>query len=70
MADVVMAKESFVGKVGAIEMDVRKGDLIEADHPAVTKWPGMFGPVNLRFPVERRGKVEQATSAPGEKRAR
>ena len=31
----------------------------------------MFGPVPLRFPVERKAaKVEQATAAPGEKRGR
>jgi hypothetical protein len=70
MADIVAAKSSFIGDVGGRAMDIRKGDLFEADHPAVAKWPALFGPVTLRFPVERKSKVEQATAGPGEKRAR
>lgn len=72
MADsnIVVAKQSFYGAVKGQVMDVREGDLFEADHPAVSKWPDMFAPPVLRFPVARKGRVEQATAAPGEKRKR
>lgn len=69
MADLLTANQSFVGNVNGQTLDVRKGDLFEADHPAVEKWPEMFGPVSLRFPVQRT-RVEKATAAPGEKRGR
>lgn len=71
MADILIAKQSFVGEVAGQHLDVRMGDLFEADHPAVAKWPDLFTPPALRFPVVRKAaRVEQATAAPGEKRAR
>lgn len=65
MSSIFAAKDSFAGEVEGEFLDVRKGDLFEADHPAVVKWPDLFEPVRFRFPS--RG-VEQATAAPGEKR--
>jgi hypothetical protein len=44
-----------------------KGDLFEADHPAVRKWPHLFEAILIRYPVTRT-LVEQATAGPGEKR--
>lgn len=70
MAAIVVAKESFIGEIKGVTFDIKAGDLFEDDHPAVAKWSSLFGPVALRFPVERKGKVEQATAAPGEKRTR
>ena len=72
MADSILAaRDSFIGEIKGQVMDIRKGDLFEADHPAVAKWPDLFEPVTMRFPVDRKsGKVEQATAAPGEKRQR
>lgn len=67
-SDIVEATQSFVGSIDGEELDVRKGDIFEADHPAVSRWPENFAPVQFRFPVKR--KVEQATAAPGEKRRR
>lgn len=46
------------------KIDVTKGQRFEDTHPAVKKWPEMFG---LDDSVVR---VEQATAAPGEKRGR
>jgi hypothetical protein len=47
----------------------QKGEIIEADHPSVKRWPDMFGPVVFRHPMKRtEERVEQATAAPGEKR--
>lgn len=48
----------------------RQGELIDADHPAVRKYPEAFGPVTIHHPVKREPEpvIEQATSAPGEKR--
>jgi hypothetical protein len=71
MADLVMAKQSFIGAVAGVELDIRAGDLFEVDHPAVTRWPDMFGPPKLRYPVERMApRVEEATAVPGQRRTR
>lgn len=68
---IVVAKQSFIGAIKGETLEVRAGDLFEADHPAVAEWPDMFGPVPLRFPVKRSTpRTEQATRAPGEKRKR
>jgi hypothetical protein len=63
---LLVARESFTGTVAGVTLDLRQGDLIEATHPAVAKWPDLFDSPPLRFPV--RGGIEQATAAPGEKR--
>jgi hypothetical protein len=47
----------------------RQGELIDADHPAVRKYPDHFGPVIVQHPAKRtQPSIEQATAAPGEKR--
>jgi hypothetical protein len=65
---VLVALQSFQGEVDGESFAFRKDDPIEADHPAVAKWPELFGPIKFRFPVKAR--VEQATAAPGERRGR
>jgi hypothetical protein len=69
-ASLVVVKEGGIVVVDGVTQIVKAGDLFEADHPAVAKFPNLFGPVALRFPVKRSVKVEQATAGPGEKRAR
>jgi len=66
-AAYVQVRESFVGSVGKEDIDFRAGELVPSDHPAVKKYPALFVPVASRFESP---KVEQATSAPGEKRGR
>jgi len=46
------------------------GDLIDADHPAVKKYPASFGPLVIQHPAKRAAEpvIESATAAPGEKR--
>lgn len=63
---LLAARESFVTELAGELFDLREGDLIEADHPIVKKYPRLFEAPILRFPVKNR--VEQATAAPGEKR--
>lgn len=46
------------------KIDVIKGQNFDSNHPAVKKWPSMFGAVETLHPVE------QATAAPGEERGR
>lgn len=46
------------------KVDVVKGQRFEDSHPAVKKWPEMFGLTQLH------PEVEAATAAPGEKRGR
>jgi len=66
---VLQAKTSFTATVDGARFDVHRGDLIDADHPAVEKWPGYFGPVLIQHRTSV-AVVEQATAAPGEKRGR
>jgi hypothetical protein len=61
----LVALESFVGKIGDEERIFRSGDLVKSNDPAVKKWPHLFG--SARYHNEPR--VEQATAAPGERRA-
>lgn len=61
----LVALQSFVGKVDGQERVFREGDLVRKSDPAVKKWPDLFG--QPRFHNEPR--IEQATAAPGEKRA-
>jgi hypothetical protein len=50
------------------KVDVIKGQLFDSSHPAVKKWPELFGqPETMAHPVV---VVEQATAAPGERRTR
>ena len=65
MSDTLTVLSSFVGKVGDDERVFREGEPIRASDPAVKKWPHLFG--EIRFMHD---KVEQATAAPGEKRAK
>jgi hypothetical protein len=46
----------------------RAGELIDADHPAVRKYPDHFGPLVIQHSIKRAPVIEQATAAPGEKR--
>lgn len=66
-AGVVIAREGFVGEVDGQTVNVYKGDLVEADHPIVKKWPDLFSPPRFKFPMP---VTEQATARPGEKRKR
>ena len=64
---LLVALVSFDGGLGDLVLRVHKGDLIEAGHPAVKKWPDLFGPVDVRFRAAE-PRIEQATAAPGQKR--
>ncbi len=64
---LLVAREGFVGGLDGETIYINQGDLIEADHPIVKKWPDLFEPPLLKFPT--RG-IEQATAAPGETRKR
>lgn len=63
---VLQALQAFVCEVNGERLPFNKGDIIEADHPAVAQAPTLFGPVTFRHPV--RNRVEQATARPGERR--
>lgn len=63
---LLVAADSFVLELNGREIAFKKGDLIEAEHPAVKKYPDLFEPIRLLYPIEDR--IEQATAAPGEKR--
>jgi hypothetical protein len=65
--NIVRATEAFIGEADGETLRVVKGDLFESAHPAVRKWPHLFEPILIRYPIKS-PKVEQATAAPGEKR--
>jgi len=56
--------DSFVGSLDGEEVEYHKGEVVDAEDPALRRWPHQFGPLVLR---EHR-RVEAATAAPGEKR--
>lgn len=60
-----MVTEAFIGTLDGVEVEYHKGEVVEADDPALRRWPSHFGPLVF---AHRRGQVEQATAAPGEKR--
>ena len=69
MGDILKALEPFIAELGGETYDIRGGELFEAAHPVVKKYPKLFGPISFRFPMKK-GKVEQATAAPGERRGK
>jgi len=56
--------EAFLGTLDGEPVEFYRGEVVEADDPALRKWPEHFGPLIVRG----RPTVEQATAAPGEKR--
>lgn len=68
-APILVVKESFVGELGGQPVTYRKGEAVHPDDPAIQKWPEHFEPLTFVHPVKR-GRVEQATAAPGEKRGK
>lgn len=61
--------ESFVASLNGAEVEYHKGEVVEADDPAIKKMPLHFEELVVRGHEDhRRVAVEQATAAPGEKR--
>ncbi len=71
MTEILIALQSFAARVDGVDYNVRAGNTILADHPLAQAHPDMFRTAEDRvtFPTPKR-RVEQATKAPGEKRAR
>jgi hypothetical protein len=67
--NIVVAVQSFVGGIGNRDYRITKGDLYADSDPVVKAWPAAFAPIEVRESVGT-PRVEQATAAPGEKRAR
>jgi hypothetical protein len=67
-AELVQAREHLTGGLGGKIVEVRIGDLAESNAAVVKQWPSIWVPLKVRFRAEP--VVEQATAAPGEKRAR
>jgi len=64
-ADIYMVIADFVTTIDGDEVEYHKGEVVEADDPAVKLLPMYFGPLVFRH---RRPLIEQATAGPGEKR--
>jgi hypothetical protein len=58
-------RESFIGNLDGEEVEYHRGEVVDADDPAVGRWRIHFEPLVVR---QYRHRVEQATAAPGEKR--
>jgi hypothetical protein len=48
---VLEVKESFTTVVDGEEVTFREGEPIEAEHPAVGKWPEHFRPLTFHHPI-------------------
>lgn len=65
MADILVARETFVAEHNGAPVVVHKGvTRVRAGHPIAEANPEMFEPVTVHYDT-----VEQATAAPGEARA-
>ena len=64
-ADIYMVIADFVTTIDGAEVEYHKGEVVEADDPALKRMPHFFGPLVF---AHRRPLIEQATAAPGEKR--
>jgi hypothetical protein len=58
-------RESFIGTLDGEEAEYHKGEVVDADDPALRRWPSHFEPLIVR---RYQRQIEQATAAPGEKR--
>jgi hypothetical protein len=73
MTDLFVVKESFVVDVAGTPIAYRKGEVVDPDDPITKTHAASLELFEFPHPVPRKkssGKVEQATAAPGEKRAR
>ena len=61
---------SFLGALDGDAIEFHKGEVVDADDPALKLWPEHFEPLVIREHLKTKGsRVEKATAAPGEKRA-
>ncbi len=65
-AAYLTVRESFIAALDGTEVEYHKGEVVDPDDPAVARFPDHFEPLVVR--THTRGRIEQATSAPGEKR--
>lgn len=63
---IYIARQAFVCAIGDEVYHVKEGERVRSGHPLLDAQPGYFDPVDdkIHFDVP----VEQATSAPGERR--
>jgi hypothetical protein len=54
---MMQAQTSLIGEVGGVRIYIRAGEVIDADHPAVKKWPKAFGPVYVTHRTPRRSAI-------------
>lgn len=59
-------RESFIGNLAGHEVEYQKGEVVDADDPALARWPDHFVPLIVRRSSQ--AQVEQATASPGERR--
>jgi len=65
----LQVKTSFSGTIDGGLVFFHEGELIDADHSAVRRWPQYFGaPKIVHHAKPEPPIIEQATAAPGEKR--
>ena len=68
MSDIYVATKAFSAIVDGRRRPIRRGDHVREGHPLLRGNEHMFTPLRVEYDVEG-GDVEQATAAPGEKRA-
>ena len=67
---ILVAVRDFATRVNDVDYAVRAGNTIMSDHPLAKAHRDMFRPAGDRVTFPTPGRVEAATSSPGEKRNR
>jgi hypothetical protein len=65
-ADFYQVITTFQTSIDGEWVEYHRGELVDADDPALKRMPHYFGPPEFKH--RRRPLVEAATAAPGEKR--
>ena len=68
--DIYQVTTTFVITLGDRDVEYHTGEIVDGDDPAYKRVPEHFGPVEFKHRTTKAKPVEQATSAPGEKRGK
>lgn len=60
---ILVVLESFGTEVGGIPINYVKGETIDADHPAVKRWPQFFGPLVVLHRTPSRARMPEVRAA-------
>lgn len=65
---ILQVLDSFIGDLNGETVLFRQGELVEAAHPAVKRWPDKFGAIKNLHRAPAAPVIEEATSPAAKKR--